>query len=153
MLQQLEHVKLRDGTLIRHKVVGYEGRIDGITGIKACFTSAGKLLESPGVGQIFQYRVMVKGESIRRIAPSKDLEVLEGVEEVVCSRCHFAFYSKPGMVDKAGGRCQCGAWICPSCLACGNMELKATKNDQSLCPGEKKRLMRKFAAKKRKKTN
>ena len=35
------HMKLENGTVIRHKVVGYEGRIDGVTEIKACFTKAG----------------------------------------------------------------------------------------------------------------
>ncbi len=34
MSERIEQVKLQDGTLIRHKVVGYEGRIDGRTGIK-----------------------------------------------------------------------------------------------------------------------
>jgi len=111
MSERIEQVKLKDGTLIRHKVVGYEGRIDGRTGIKTCFTAAGKLLEEPSTGQIFQYRVAVEGESMRQIAPPKDLEILEGVVEVVCSRCHSSFHSKAGLIDKQGGRCQCGAWI------------------------------------------
>ena len=29
------HMKLENGTVIRHKVVGYEGRIDGVTEIGA----------------------------------------------------------------------------------------------------------------------
>ena len=32
-------VKLENGTLIRHKVAGYEGRIDGTTEIQKCFTT------------------------------------------------------------------------------------------------------------------
>jgi hypothetical protein len=30
---------LEDGTLVRHKVAGYEGRIEGTTKIQSCFTS------------------------------------------------------------------------------------------------------------------
>jgi hypothetical protein len=33
MPKTLEEVKLQDGTLIRHKVVGYEGCIEGTTEI------------------------------------------------------------------------------------------------------------------------
>ena len=149
MSEKIGQVKLQDGTLIRHKVEGYEGRIDGRTEIKTCFTSAGKLLEKPSTGQIFQYRVAVAGDAMRRIAPPEDLEVLEGVVEVVCLRCHSAFHSKPGFIDKPGGRCQCGAWICPSCLACRSTGMEAAKDGQPSCLKERKRLLRKLAAQKR----
>lgn len=149
MSERIEQVKLRDGTLIRHNVVGYEGRIDGITEIKACFTVAGQLLEKPNTKQIFQYRVVIAGESMRRIAPPEDLEILEGVVKVDCSPCHSSFNSRPGLVDKPGGRCQCGAWICPSCLACRSTGMEAAKDGQPSCLKERKRLLRKLAAQKR----
>ena len=149
MAEKIGQVKLQDGTLIRHIVVGYEGRIDGTTGMKPCFTAAGELLVKPDTKQIFQYRVAVAGESMRRIAPPEDLEVLEGVVEVVCLRCHSPFHSKPGLIDKPGGRCQCGAWICPSCLACRSAGMEAAKDGQSSCLKERKRLLKKLAAQKK----
>ncbi len=150
MSERTEPLKLQDGTLIRHNVVGYEGQIDGITEIKACFTVAGELLQMANTKQIFQYRVAVKGESIRRVAPPEDLEILDGVVTVVCSRCHCSFISKPGLKDLPRGRCQCGAWICPSCLACGSLEMEGAKVGQPSCLKERKRLLRKLAAQKRK---
>ena len=81
------HMKLENGTVIRHKVVGYEGRIDGVTEIKACFTKAGHLLDKLNSKETFQYRVMVEGEALRRIAPAEDFEILEGVVDVVCPSC------------------------------------------------------------------
>jgi hypothetical protein len=53
--------KLQDGTLIRHKVAGYEGRIEGTTEIKSCFTVRGELLGNPTTKLLFQYRVVIKG--------------------------------------------------------------------------------------------
>ena len=44
MSENRVEVKLEDGTLIRHKVAGYEGRIEGTTAIKTCFTARGELL-------------------------------------------------------------------------------------------------------------
>jgi len=76
-------VILEDGTLIRHKVAGYEGRIEGTTKIQSCFTAKGELLAHPTGKQLFQYRVMVEGESLRRIAPADDFEILEAVVEVI----------------------------------------------------------------------
>ena len=70
--------KLQDGTLIRHKVTGYEGRIEGTTQIKSCFTRGGALLAHPTTRDLFQYRVMVEGESLRRIAPAEDFEISGG---------------------------------------------------------------------------
>jgi len=67
---------LADGTLVRHKTKGYEGRIEGITEIKACFTREG-IPSPPSLNkEVFQYRVVVSGESMRRIAPAEDLEVI-----------------------------------------------------------------------------
>lgn len=136
-------VKLRDGTLIRHKVTGYEGRIEGTTEIKTCFTARGELLDRPNVKQTFQYRVLVKGESMRRIAPMEDLEILEGAAEVVCPHCHFSFRTKPGFADKPAGRCGCGGWICPSCLDCRDA------SEQSRCLKQRKRLARKLSLQKK----
>ncbi|MFQ5683704.1 MAG: hypothetical protein ACE5HC_10590 [Candidatus Binatia bacterium] len=149
MSERPEEIRLHDGTLIRHKVAGYEGRIDGTTEIKACFTAAGALLEKPSTKQTFQYRVAIAGESMRRIAPAEDLEILDGVVQVVCPRCHTSFWSKPGLTDKPGGRCQCGAWICPSCLACRSTGTEPAKEGQSSCLKERKRLLRKLAAQKK----
>ena len=149
MSERIEQVKLQDGTLIRHNVLGYEGRIDGTTEMKPCFTVAGELLVKPDTKQILQYRVAVAGEAMRRIAPPEDLEVLEGVVEVVCPRCRYSFRSKPGLVDKPRGRCQCGGWICPSCLACQDANGDTTASGQSPCLKQRKRLARKPAARKK----
>ena len=61
MSERIDPLRLQDGTLIRHNVVGYEGKIDGITEIKTCFTVAGEILEMVNTKQIFQYRVAVEG--------------------------------------------------------------------------------------------
>jgi len=144
MLKTMAQVKLQDGTLIRHRVAGYEGRIDGTTEIKACFTVGGELLDKSNSKQIFQYRVVVRGESMRRVAPAEDLEILEGAVEITCARCHFSFQTKPGLADKPGGHCQCGGWICPSCLACRNTNDETAQSDQSPCLQQRKRLARKL---------
>ena len=143
MSKTVAQVKLQDGTLIRHKMMGYEGRIDGTTEIKTCFTAGGEILSKPNTKQIFQYRVLINGEPMRRIAPGEDLEVLEGVAEVMCPSCRYSFARKPGFPDKPRGRCQCGGWICPSCLACQD----ATA--QSPCLKQRKRLLRKLTLQKR----
>ena len=109
MSENKVEVKLEDGTLIRHKVAGYEGRIEGTTKIQSCFTLKGELLPHPNSKQLFQYRVMVEGESLRRIAPADDFEILEAVVDVICPACHVVFQSKPGLVNKPRGRCKCGA--------------------------------------------
>lgn len=149
MSQRIDQVKLQDGTLIRHKVAGYEGRIEGTTEIKACFTSGGQLLDKSNSKQIFQYRVVIKGESMRKIAPAEDFEILEGVVEITCPRCHSSFQSKPGLADKPGGRCQCGGWICPTCLACQETNNGTTKGEQSPCLKQRKRLAKKLAIQKK----
>ena len=149
MSERIDPIKLQDGTLIRHKVAGYQGRIDGTTEIKTCFTARGELLVKFNAKQTFQYRVAIKGESMRRIAPAEDLEILDGVVEIICPRCHSSFQSKPGLTDKPGGRCQCGGWICPSCLACQDTNEQTANGRQSPCPKQRKRLVRKLAAQKK----
>jgi hypothetical protein len=131
-----KEIKLRDGTLIRHKVAGYEGRIDGTTGIRSCFTAGGELLPNPTTKQTFQYRVVIDKELMRRIAPAEDLEILEGPTEVICPQCRYSFQSLPGSVDKPAGRCHCGGWICPSCLACQD------PNQTPVCARQLKRVAR-----------
>ena len=133
-------VKLESGTLIRHKVMGYEGRIDGTTELKSCFTQGGELLGSVNNKQTFQYRVVVEGRATRSIAPVEDLEVLERVSHIVCSGCQASFRSKPGNANKAGGLCQCGAWICPFCLVC---------QTATPCARQGQRLAKKSALKKK----
>lgn len=149
MSQRIEQIKLQDGTLIRHKVAGYEGRIEGTTEIKGCFTAGGQALDKSNSKQIFQYRVVIKGESMRKIAPAEDLEILEGAVEVACPECHATFQSKPGLADKPGGRCQCGGWICPACLTCQDTNADATKSRQSPCLKQKKRLARRLVLQKK----
>jgi len=136
-------VKLQDGTLIRHRVTGYEGRIEGTTEIKACFTARGELLDSSNCKQAFQYRVLVKGESIRRIAPAEDFEILEGVMQLICPACRSSFQTKPGFAGKPAGRCDCGKWICPSCLACQAASEETPRGGRSQCLKQRKRQAKK----------
>src|SRR6185369_115434 len=77
MHKVVEVTKLPAGTLIRHKTTGYQGRIDGITEIKTCFTRGGALAVGVTTKDTFQYRVEIEGEPMRRIAPAEDLEILE----------------------------------------------------------------------------
>jgi len=146
MSETMAPVKLQDGTLIRHRMAGYEGRIEGTTEIKTCFTAGGSLLDKSNTKQTFQYRVVVKGELMRRIAPAEDLEILETATPLICPHCHFSFQTKPGLADKAGGRCECGGWICPSCLDCRDA------SGQSHCLKQRKRIARKLALQKKAKT-
>ena len=145
MAQITNKISLQDGTLVRHKVIGYEGTIEGKTEIKTCFTRRGTLLAIPPAKETFQYRVVVSGESMRHIAPAEDLEILEAMTEVVCFRCHYIFRSKPGVLDKAAGRCECGGWICPACLACQPVEA----SEQSPCLKREKRMVKKVTGKKK----
>ena len=145
MSENKVEVKLEDGTLIRHKVAGYEGRIEGTTKIQSCFTLKGELLPQPNSKQLFQYRVMVEGESLRRIAPADDFEILEAVVDVICPACHVSFQSKPGLADKPRGRCKCGGWICPTCLACQEMNDERGKARRSQCPSQRKRVAARLA--------
>ena len=149
MSENKVEVKLEDGTLIRHKVAGYEGRIEGTTKIQSCFTLKRELLPHPNSKQLFQYRVMVEGESLRRIAPADDFEILEAVVDVICPACHVAFQSKPGLADKPRGRCKCGGWICPTCLACQEMNDERGKARRSPCPSQRKRIATRLAFQKK----
>ena len=150
MSDKTVEVKLQDGTLIRHKVAGYEGRIEGTTGMKTLFTLRGELLGNPTTKQLFQYRVVVRGETLRRIAPAEDFDILDGVVEVICPCCHSSFQSMPGLADKPRGRCQCGGWICPTCLACQDMNSDELARSQgSSCPKQRKRLATRLAIEKK----
>ena len=142
-------VKLQDGTLIRHKVAGYKGRIEGTTEIKSCFTRGGELVAHAIRKELFQYRVVVKGESLRRIAPAEDFEILDGVVEVICPKCHFSFQSSPGLTDKPRGRCQCGGWICPTCLACQDISEEPAKSRRPPCLKQRRRLATRLAMQKK----
>ena len=134
---------LRDGTLVRHKKHGYEGRIEGTTAIKACFTKGGDALGMPLSKEVFQYRVAVNGESMRHVAPVDDLEILDAATGILCVRCNQAFYTKPGLAGKATGRCACGGWICPVCLGCQSED--AAQNKATSCLHQRKRFLKKIA--------
>src|SRR5262245_30537855 len=149
MSKALAEVKLQDGTLIRHKTVGYEGRIEGTTQITTCFTAAGALLTGSSSRPTFQYRVVVPRESMRRIAPAEDLEILEEVAEVSCAHCRYSFRSKPGAGNKPGGRCECGEWICPACLACRGVNEKPGKGVVPVCLKQRSRQLRNIAVRKK----
>jgi hypothetical protein len=143
MEEQIE--KLRDGTLVQHKVEGYRGRINGITGIKSCFTRRGALVGT-NTKETFQYRVAVAGEPMRHIAPAEDLEILEEEQsaKVLCFSCQSIFVSKPGKSNKPAGRCECGGWICPACLVC---QPTSEEGAATRCKKQRSRLIRKQAKK------
>jgi hypothetical protein len=143
-------ISLIDGTLVRHKVKGYEGRIEGTTEIKVCFTRGGVSVPTALSKEQFQYRVVVVGESLRRIAPLDDLEIVEESKEIVCSSCKRAFRTTPGLVDKPAGRCECGGFICPTCWRCRIEEPTASKTPETSCSKERKRLARKHTIGKKK---
>jgi hypothetical protein len=147
MIEKID-IGLRDGTVVRHKKKGYEGKIEGTTTIKTCFTRNGALLEPPTSKEAFQYRVVVTGQSMRYIAPLDDLEVLDVAVEFTCGRCQKIFGTTPGLTGKASGRCACGGWICPGCLAC---QTEQAANDKATsCVDQRKRLVKKLAADKKK---
>jgi hypothetical protein len=93
--------------------------------------------------EIFQYRISVAGESMRRIAPLEDLEILDAAAEINCVACQKPFHSKPGLLGKPCGHCACGGWICPVCLACQTAE--AAQDRTTSCAQQRKRMLRKFA--------
>jgi hypothetical protein len=146
-MQDKVEISLRDGTLVRHKNRGYEGKIEGTTAIKTCFTRGGALPDTPNNKESFQYRVVVDGQTMRYIAPLDDLDILDAVTAVLCVRCQKHFYSKPGLTGKVGGRCACGGWICPVCLCCQSEE--AANDKATLCVPQRKRLLKKAAAEKK----
>jgi hypothetical protein len=137
-------VTLSNGTLVRHKNRRYEGTIDGITEIKACFTRGGAQMTVPNSKDVFQYRVAVLGESMRYVAPIEDLEIVQAAE-IPCVRCQRTFKIKPALVGKPGGRCACGGWICTACMGCQADDAANDKARQ--CPAQRKRFL-KLAAKK-----
>ena len=136
-------MSLADGTLVRHKVQGYEGQIEGTTEIKGCFTRGGVALAAAAAKEQFQYRVVVVGESLRRIAPVDDLEIVEETRDILCIKCNRSFRTRPGLLDKPGGRCECGGFICPSCWGCQSVEADPEKRPAAACAKERKRLARK----------
>ena len=58
---------IENDTLVKHKILGYEGLIDGQTRMKLIFTGER--------GCDFQYRIKVPGQEKRFIAPEEDLEI------------------------------------------------------------------------------
>jgi len=140
MSKPIEVVALPNGTMIRHKTAGYTGRIDGTTAIRACFTVGGESLGNAVSKHAFQYRVSVSGESLRRIAPAEDLEILEQTKQVACPSCGHSFYTKLDCEGKPRGRCKCGGWICPICLSCRSAEEAQKKT----CASERKRHSKKL---------
>ncbi len=145
MSKQLEVVALPNGTVIRHKTAGYTGRIDGTTAIQACFTASGQLLGNAASKHTFQYRVVVSGESLRRIAPLEDLEILEQAAELVCPSCGVSFQTRLESAGRPRGRCQCGGWICPLCLSCRSAE----RDEKKGCVSERKRQSKKVEVKRK----
>lgn len=142
MMEKID-ISLRDGTVVRHKMIGYEGKIEGTTAIKTCFTRGGILLAAPITKESFQYRVAVTGAAMRHIAPVEDLEILDAATSIVCIVCEKSFYSRPGLVGKAGGRCACGGLICPYCMGCQSAD--AAKDKKKACVNQRKRFLKKIA--------
>ena len=58
---------IENDTLVKHKILGYEGLIDGQTNMKILFTGER--------GVAFQYRIKVLGQEKRFVAPEEDLEI------------------------------------------------------------------------------
>ena len=58
---------IENDTLVKHKILGYEGLVDGVTKLKMLYTGER--------GVEFQYRIKVLGQEKRFIAPEEDLEI------------------------------------------------------------------------------
>jgi hypothetical protein len=58
---------IENDTLVKHKILGYEGLVDGVTKLKMLYTGER--------GSEFQYRIKVLGQEKRFIAPEEDLEI------------------------------------------------------------------------------
>jgi hypothetical protein len=58
---------IENNTPVKHKILGYEGVIDGETRLKMLFTGERAVA--------YQYRIKVKGVDKRFIAPEEDLEI------------------------------------------------------------------------------
>ena len=153
MARKIAEMALTDGTVVRHKVNGYRGLIDGTTALQNCFTNKGIALTLPAIAETFQYRIAVAGEKLRRVAPARDLEIVavEQRAEIVCLSCEAVFLSRPGVLNKVGGKCECGSWICPACLVCGAPSVKASKGARVICARQRNRIAKQQANHKRKK--
>jgi hypothetical protein len=151
MAIEQDEVRLSDGTLVRHRTSGYLGRIDGVTAIQGCFTQSGAPMPVVIAKERFQYRIFVKGEKMRRIAPLRDLEVIDATTavEVTCFNCQTVFSAATNLADKPGGLCDCGAWICPQCLLCESPDKKRDEESGESCPKQRKRLLNKLMSEKR----
>jgi len=64
---------IENDTLVKHKILGYEGLVDGVTKLKMLYTGER--------GVEFQYRIKVFGQDKRFIAPEEDLEIGNKVKE------------------------------------------------------------------------
>ena len=58
-----------DGSLVKHKDLGYEGLIDGRTNLKMLYTD-NRQCE-------FQYRIKIPNQDKRLITPEEDLKMLK----------------------------------------------------------------------------
>jgi len=58
---------IENDTLVKHKILGYEGLVDGVTKLKMLYTGE-RAVE-------FQYRIKVLGVDKRFIAPEEDLQI------------------------------------------------------------------------------
>ena len=143
MDEKLE-ISLRDGTVVRHKNKGYEGKIEGTTAIKACFTRGGMLLDTPLSKEAFQYRVVVNGAAARCIAPAEDLEILDATSAISCVRCQNNSNTQPRLAGKPRRRRACGGWICPNCQACRAED--SGEDKKKACLTQRKRFLRKTAS-------
>jgi hypothetical protein len=152
MARKNAEITLTDGTVVRHKASGYRGLIDGTTALQNCFTNKGLALTLPVITETFQYRIAVAGEKLRRVAPARDLEVVavEKSTEVTCLSCQTVFLSRPGMLNKIGGKCECGSWICPACLVCAAPSAKASKGALAACTRQRNRIVKQQSNHKRK---
>jgi hypothetical protein len=58
---------IENDTLVKHKILGYEGLVDGVTKLKMLYTGER--------GSEFQYRIKILGQDKRFIAPEEDLVI------------------------------------------------------------------------------
>jgi len=152
MGRKIAEMTLTDGTVVRHKATGYQGLIDGTTALQNCFTNKGLALTLPAITETFQYRIAVAGEKLRRVAPARDLEIIvvEQSAKITCSSCQAIFLSRPGVLNKIGGKCECGSWNCPACLVCAAPSAKASKSARVVCARQRNRIAKQQANHKRK---